>query len=403
MRALPILFVALAAVSAAAAAQRSGAFDQSRDHPAIKYSTTDSTTIVDTLNRKLADGTATLAYDPQTGYLTSVLALLDIPVESQVLVYSQTSQQARRISMTNPRAIYFNDQASVGYIRGAELLEIVAQDPVLGSIFYVLHQEPAAAPRFGRESQCLSCHLSWDTLGVPGMSVLSTFPRKSDRDYANGFFVDHYRQIQERWGGWYVTGRRVPARHMGNFPLFMPAPASTPPPARPSLEGRFDLSGYLTPYSDVVALMVLEHQVHFGNLVTRATWEARLGNEMRIAEAADALADYLLFVEEAPITDGPIVGSSGFAEVFQSRGPKDAKGRSLRDLDLRTRLQKYPVSWLIDTPQFRALPAAPKNLVLGRVRDVVNGKLTGAEYAHFTPPVRTALREMLPALGFSLF
>ena len=378
-------------------AQRAGVFDQSMNHPAIKYSTSDSNTIVDELNRKLADGSARLVFDEKTGFLKSVLELLKIPIESQVLVYTQTSQQARHITMTNPRAIYFNDQASVGYIRGAGLLEIVAQDAKLGSIFYVVHQEAGATPRFGREQQCLRCHLSWDTLGVPGMSVLSTFPRQSERDYANGFFVDHYRQIQERWGGWYVTGKRVPARHMGNLPLIVAKPIDAPPPSRVSLEGQVDLSGYLTPYSDVVALMVLDHQVHFTNLVTRATWEARLGDEMRIAESADALADYLLFVDEAPITDGPIEGSSGFSDVFVAQGRKDGNGRSLRELDLKTRLQKYPLSYMIHSPQFQALPEAPKNLVIGRVNDVLAGKITGPKYAHLTPAIRAAIRDILRA------
>jgi hypothetical protein len=385
----------LAASVSAALAQRTGVFDQSMNHPAIKYSTSDSNTVVDELNRKLADGSATLAFDDKTGYLKSVLDLLKIPVESQVLVYTQTSQQSSHITMTNPRAIYFNDEVSVGYIRGAGLLEIVAQDAALGSIFYVVHQDPGAAKRFGRESQCLRCHLSWDTLGVPGLSVLSTMPRKSERDYANGFFVDHYRQIQERWGGWYVTGTRVPARHMGNLPLIVAKPIDVPPPARASLAGQFDLSGYLTPYSDIVALMVLDHQAHFSNLVTRATWEARLGQEMRIAEAAQTIADYLLFVDEAAITDGPIVGSSGFAEKFVAAGKKDGQGRSLRELDLKTRLQKYPLSFMIYSPQFQALPEAAKNLVMGRVNDVLAGKIAGAKYAHLTPEIRTAIREIL--------
>ena len=390
-----LTMVVLAASVSVAVAQRTGVFDQSMNHPAIKYSTTDSTTVVDELNRKLADGSAKLEFDEKTGYLKSVLDLLKIPVESQVLVYTQTSQQASHITMTNPRAIYFNDEVSVGYIRGAGLLEIVAQDAKLGSIFYVVHQDAGAARRFGRESQCLRCHLSWDTLGVPGLSVLSTMPRQSERDYANGFFVDHYRQIQERWGGWYVTGKRVPARHMGNLPLIVAKPIEVPPPARVSLQGQFDLSGYLTPYSDVVALMVLDHQVHFSNLVTRATWEARLGQEMRIAEAAQTIADYLLFVDEAPITDGPIVGSSGFAETFEAQAKKDSKGRSLRELDLKTRLQKYPLSYMIYSPQFQALPEAPKNLVMGRINDVLSGKVAGAKYAHFTPGIRAAIREIL--------
>src|SRR5687768_5054415 len=158
-----LALVALCA-TVVAGQQRAGVFDQSMNHPAIKYSTSDSNTVVDELNRKLADGSATLVFDEKTGYLKSVLDLLHIPVESQVLVYTQTSQQSKHITMTNPRAIYFNDEASVGYIRGAGLLEIVAQDAKLGSIFYVVHQESGATARFGREQQCLRCHLSWDTL-----------------------------------------------------------------------------------------------------------------------------------------------------------------------------------------------------------------------------------------------
>lgn len=272
--------VALVGAVSTAIAQRPGAFDQSINHPAIRYNTADAVTVVEALNRKLADQSATLVFDEKSGYLKSVLDLLEVPVESQVLVYTQTSLQAPHITMTNPRAIYFNDQVSVGFVRGGGLLEIVAQDPVLGSVFYAVHQERTAAPTVGRESQCLRCHLSWDTLGVPGQTILSTFPRKDENDYANGFTVDHYRPIEDRWGGWYVTGKRVPARHAGNLPLFMPAfveaaragrPHPVPPPARVSLEGQFDLTGYPTPYSDIVALMVMEHQAHLFNLLTRAT------------------------------------------------------------------------------------------------------------------------------------
>ncbi len=373
--------------------RRTGAFDQSINHPAIKYLTTDTDTVVDQLNAKLRDGSAKLVFDDKTGYLKSVLDLLQVPVESQVLVYTQTSLQAQHIKMDNPRAIYFNDTVSVGYIRGAGLIEVTAQDPKMGTIFYAINQVPAAQPTFGRDQQCLRCHLSWDTLGVPGLSVLTTFPRKSEADYANGGSVDHYRPIEERWGGWYVTGKKVPAKHMGNLPLIMSKPIAVP--ARPSLEGQFDLSGYLTPYSDVVALMVLDHQAHFSNLVTRATWETRLGEEMRIAEAAQTLADYMLFVDEAPITGGGMEGSSGFAEKFMAAGPKDAKGRSLRELDLKTRLQKYPLSYMIYSPAFRALPDAPKNLVMGQIDRVLSGEIKDAKYAHLTPQLRAEIREIL--------
>ncbi len=376
--------------------RRMGAFDQSINHPAIKYLTADTDTAVDRLTAKLRDGSAKLVFDEKTGYLKSVLDLLHVPVESQMLVYSQTSLQAQHIRMNNPRAIYFNDSVSVGYIRNAGLIEITAQDSKMGSVFYSIHQTPAAQPTPGRDSQCLRCHLSWDTLGVPGLSVLTTFPRKSENDYANGGTVDHYRPIEERWGGWYVTGKRVPAKHMGNLPLIMPAASSVSQKTSPSLEGQFDLSGYLTPYSDIVALMVLEHQAHFSNLVTRATFEARLGEPLRIAEAADTLADYMLYVDEAAIPS-PIEGSSGYTEKFVTMGPKDPKGRSLRELDLKTRLQKYPLSYMIYSPAFREMPEAPKNLVMAKIERVLSGEVTDKKYAHLTPALRTAISEILRA------
>jgi hypothetical protein len=395
-RSLLLIVAVLCAAGVSALAQRrTGAFDQSMNHPAIRYSTSESHTAVDALNQKLREGSAKLDYEPQSGYLKSVLALLDVPVESQIMVYTQTSMQAKHVTRENPRAIYFNDEVAVGFIRGAGLIEIVAQDPALGSVFYVVHQEPSGNATFGREQQCLRCHLSWDTLGVPGLTILSTFPRKDENDYANGFTVDHFRPIDERWGGWFVTGTRVPAKHMGNLPLFMTKLPAAPPAAGKSLEGQFDLRGYLTPYSDIVALMVYEHQAHFSNLVTRATWEARAGDELRVAEAAAKIAEYMLFVDEAPITGGPVVGSSGYTERFQAAGPRDRKGRSLRDLDLQTRLQKYPLSYMIYSKAFQALPAAPKNLVLGQINRVLSGEVTGSKYAHLTPAARSAIREIL--------
>ena len=394
VRSLLLVAAVLCAAGVSALAQRrTGAFDQSINHPAIKYSTSESHTAVDALNQKLRDGSARLVYEPPSGYLKSVLALLDVPVESQIVVYTQTSMQAKHVTRENPRAIYFNDEVAVGFIRGAGLIEIVAQDPVLGSVFYVVHQEPSGNATFGREQQCLRCHLSWDTLGVPGTTILSTFPRKSESDYANGFTVDHFRPIEERWGGWYVTGKRVPPRHMGNLPLFVAKPLEALPPSYVALE-HVNLDGYPSRYSDIVALMVFEHQTHLNNLITRATWEARLGQPMRVAEAAETLADYLLFVDEAPITSA-IEGSSGFTAAFQARGRKDAKGRSLRELDLKTRLQKYPLSYMIYSPQFQAMPEAVKNLVWGRINGVLSGEITSPKYAHLTPDLRTAIREIL--------
>ena len=349
------------------AAQRAGAFGASRDHEAIQYSTAPVNDAVTSLNARLQRGEASLAFEPVSGYLRAVLKSFAIPVESQVLVYSQTSFQARRINAKNPRAVYFTDSVAVGFVRGGDILEIAVQDPRQGTIFYTLPQTASAAPQFQRNDQCLSCHLSWDTRAVPGPFVLTVFPRRTDAEYANGFQVDHRSPLEERWGGWYVTGARVPAS-MGNLDLLQPKMPSTGPrpvAAKRSLEGALDLDGYATPFSDVVALMVLEHQTLATNLITRAGWEFRAGDAARGREAVEELADYLTFKDE-PRLPHPVKGTSGFAEAFAAQGPKDAKGRSLREFDLTTRLMRYPLSYMVYSAGFRGLPPAVRSAVLTR-------------------------------------
>jgi hypothetical protein len=366
--------------------QRAGAFSASRDHAAIAYSTAPTTDVATHLNQKLADGSATLGFDPVTGYLRSLLTALDLPVESQVLVYSETSFQARKINRKNPRAIYFNDRVSVGWVRGGDILEISAQDPRQGTVYYSLAQTPDGPPRLTRSHNCLSCHLSWDTLAVPGPLVLTTMPRRNDSEYANGGHINHATPVADRWSGWFVTGTRVPKQQFGNVELMQPnMPASGPQPvaAKTSVEGEFDLRGYPTPYSDVVALMVLDHQAHATNLITRLGWEFRLAAHEqnderalaspRVRDAIDTLVDYFLFVDEAPLPS-PIRGSSGFADVFQATGPRDAKGRSLRELELTTRLLRYPCSYMIYSPGFDGLPVAVRKAVYTRITDVLAGK-----------------------------
>lgn len=396
---------ALVALTAGLAAQRAGAFGASRDHPAIAYTDGPVATVVSDLNQKLQQGTLQLAFDPVTGYLRSVLDALAIPIESQVLVYSETSFQARRINMRNPRAVFFNDRAAVGFVRGGDILEVAAQDPRQGMVFYMLNQAAGRpALQFVRNDKCLSCHLSWETLAVPGPFVLSVLPRRSDQEYASGGHIDHRAPIAERWGGWYVTGTRVPPRQLGNIALLQPdLPESGPKPvaAKMSLDGVFDLAGYPAPFSDVAALMVLEHQTRATNLITRAGWEFRQavhegGNVLspRVSEAVGELVDYLVFVDEAPLPSA-IRGSSGFAEKFAARGPHDRKGRSLRELQLDTRLMRYPCSYMIYSPGFEGLAPPLKSAVYRRIGDVISGKNSSAKYAHLTRADRQAIGEIL--------
>ena len=403
-------------------AQRPDAFVVSRDHPSIEYSTRPVNNAVSNLNRKIQDGTVRLTFDGPSGYLRSALEAFNIAVESQVAVFAANSFQGGRVSPRNPRAVFFADSVAIGWVRGGPILEVAAQDPQQGVIFYTLDQQKADTPQFTRHEDCLACHLSWDTLGVPGLFVLSAFPLPEDKNaYASGFVSDHRASLELRWGGWYVTGRPGTVQHMGNVFSAKPAgsggPTTKPTDVTPelkSLDGQFDVEGYPSHFSDVVALMVLEHQTRMTNLITRVGWESRLASyeerttdaapltaprdrrdrAARVRDAAQDLVDYLLFVDEAPFA-GKVQGSSGFSEKFSAQGPRDGKGRSLRQLDLDHRLMRYPCSYMIYTDAFDALPASAKDFVYKRMWQVLSGEAKESRYTRLSVADRQAIVEIL--------
>ena len=415
MRAFHLVFVAACVLGAVCVstvwAQRGGVFRGSRDHPAINYSAGPVDNAVATLNEQIRAGTVRLDFEDGFGYLRSVLTSLDIPVDSQVAVFSPTSNQANLIASDNPRVLYFRDDVTVAWIRGTTVLEAAVLDARQGSVFYTLQQEATDVPQFVRDDQCLACHLTWDTLGVPGLQILSTFPLTSDPNaYATGFVSDHRARLDDRWGGWYVTGHHEPLLHMGNVEVTdvedPNATVGVPRDPLPSLAARFDVEGYPTAHSDIVALMVLEHQVHMTNLITRIGWEAR-----RIAyrdqgtvpepvqadlirDAAVEVVDYLLFVDEAPLST-PLEGSTTFAQVFAAQGPFDQQGRSLRQFDLTQRLMRYPCSYMIYTAAFDALPDLAKDAIYDRLWQILSGAVTDSPYDRLSPADREAVLEIL--------
>jgi hypothetical protein len=401
---LSVAVLSVALASAAIAAQRRDAFVENREHPAIEYSSAPATNDVAALKRRLEEGTVSLRFDPASGYLQSALEALRVPVSSQALVFSQTSFQAPRIRMHNPRAVYFNDTVSVGWVRGGDILELAAFDPRQGVIFYQLDQKASARPQIERNDSCLACHLSWETLGVPGLMVQSVHPLPDERSYVNGYTTIHGSPLDQRWGGWWVTGNAGGAKHMGNVSVMWNDKGTrlpNPTRALPSLEGLFDLKGFPSAHSDVVAMFVLAHQTHMTNLMTRTGWEARLAASapspdasLRVREAARDLVDYLLFVDEQPLA-APVQGSSGFAEFFAAQGPRDSRGRSLRQFDLRRRLFRYPCSYMIYTEAFDALPPAAKETVYMRMWDVLSGRDTHPRYKVLSAADRQAIVQIL--------
>ena len=401
----------VAAVPGAATLQER--FSTSHRHPAIEYATGPRTDRVAELHRRLRSG-ASLSFDRRQGFLPAVLDALDVPVESQTLVFSKTSLQAGAIGPANPRAIYFTDDVAVAWIRGSPAIELAALDPRQGVMFYALVQRPPARG-FERPRSCLECHVSAATLGVPGLAVGSAVVDPAGAPYSS-IPVDQRTPIESRWGGWYVTGRTGLGRHVGNTvaadpdrPLLLHDDANF---NLPSVAGRFDVSGYPSPYSDIAALMVLEHQTHMTNLLVRAGWEFRAAAHERrttrglfaapegpagdpvLRGAVHDLVDYLLFVDEAPLTDR-MVGTSGFAEAFEARGPFDGRGRTLREIALDRRLFRYPCSYLIYSAAFDALPPDARAAIYRRMWQVLSGSDRDPRYARLSRRDRQDIADIL--------
>ncbi|MFO0803484.1 MAG: hypothetical protein U0791_10235 [Gemmataceae bacterium] len=397
--------------------------------PPINYEKATPDNAVSRLQAQLAANKAKLAFEDERGYLKSTLDALKIPVSSQVLVFSRTSLQRSKIAPKTPRAIYFNDDVYIGFCQRGEVLEVSVADPTLGTVFYSLDQEPAERPRFKRETEsCLICHGSSSTRGIPGHLMRSVHPDRSGEPIlgSGSYRTDDASAFEDRWGGWYVTGKSGKTEHLGN--RVYRNRQDYDDPVNPigtknvlDLKPFFTPGVYLTPHSDIVALLVLGHQVNMHNRIARAALETRCAihyqDELRkalkepgakydsvrsrIASVGDDLLKVLLFTDYMPLDDR-IEGNTTFTKDFAARGPFDSKGRSLRQFDLKERVFRFPCSYLIYSESFERLPDPVKDYVLRRLFDVLKGTDTDKSFAHLTPADRTAvleiLRETLPNL-----
>jgi hypothetical protein len=376
------------------------------------------------LQKQIDAGEVHLEYEPQFGYLKSVLEKLGIPVSSQTLVFSKTSFQFRKISPQTPRALYFNDDVYIGFVHDGKALEIISFDPTQGAIFYLLDVQKTQHPTFQRaELDCSQCHIVPATRNVPGVLLRSIIPTSSGTQLvrSTAFITGQESPLKDRWGGWYVTGTTGGQTHMGN--VVVPEGQSEEHLDRVAganvtkLDGRFDRSFYPTGDSDVVAQLVLAHQTQMHNLITLTNYKTRLALYAEAAKnkaaglPADNLPDaakekyqrpaedllrYLLFTNEAPL-DAEIKGTSGFAEEFAAHGPRDPQGRSLRDFDLRTRIFKYSCSYLIYSEDFDALPPPAKEYVYRRLLEILTGRDESRDFAKLTKQNRQTILEILLA------
>jgi hypothetical protein len=355
------------------------------EHPAIQYASRPTTDRVTKLSESIARSARSFERDARTGHLMSVLDALGIPLESQLLVFSKTGVQRAYTGPQNPRALFFNESVAVGYVPGAPLIEVAAHDPQQAVVFYTVDQA-ADRPAFVRRTSCLSCHVSASTLDVPGMIVRSNFvgddgaplPRLGSND------VTHQTPHPDRWGGWYVTSEGAPPpysqrAHGGNITfsgrgdtsnqVFLDWLTSSP-----------ETRGYPSSNSDIVSLLVFDHQMRAINMMSRLNWEARVAtsegrsaaSDATVRRLADELADYLLFAGEAP-APVPLTPRAGFAERLARTTPKDRQGRSFGQLLLTNRLFRYPCSYMVYSEAFDGLPAAVRATVYARMLDTLSG------------------------------
>jgi len=354
-----------------------------------------------------------------------ILRELNVPESSQMLVFSKTSVQRVRISPQNPRAIFFNDDCYVGWVPGG-LVEVAAMDPKLGPIFYTIDpmERGTAVQRFRRDSGCLSCHAANFTRDIPGVFARSVFAEATGSPIFNAGseVVDHTTPFEQRWGGWYVTGKHGAGRHRGNAFAHDGGETVTLDMERGAnlteLKKFIDPSVYPMPTSDIVALMVYEHQLAVHSALTRANYEClrMLAYQRGLQESfkepltdepfydsvksvfrnsTEAVLDALLYKDEAPLPAGGIEGTPAFRETFEKGGKRSANAGSLRDLDLRQRLTKYRCSHLIHSSQFRALPKPLLKQISQRLNRILTEPESEKRYAYLAAEERTAIATIL--------
>lgn len=385
------------------------------DLPPLRYSDSAATDPLALLAAGSPAGMAATDAKTPLERLRFVLRLLEIPEESQVLVFSKTSKQNPLIHPGNPRCLFFNENSYVGYVPGGDI-EVITHDPVLGAVFYLVSagSEPQTL-RISRDtSQCLSCHGTARTQSVPGVLVRSVFPDSTGQPLFSlgSFLIDHGSPLRERWGGYYVTGHSS-LPHLGNRTFEDTQERDFPdkPLLLKTAADKIDASRYLRATSDIVALMVLEHQCHMHNTLAAAAVNYRRmhwlqksldpaadpdeGAAGRYAdEAAAGIVKLLLFEGEAALGDEGIDGEPGFQNAFLRRFPKTTDGRSLADFNLYDRIFKHRCSYMVYSAAFSSLPERIRSAVIGQLHGILNSDPSPLNH----PDLKSASRHRIASI-----
>jgi hypothetical protein len=397
------------------------------EQPPLLYSESQATNAVTRLQVALETGAWVPPTASEEDLLRNTLDALCVPIDSQVLVFSKTSLQRKLIHPRNPRALYFSDDTYVGWVPGG-LMEIAATDAHLGIAFHSLKRIPSKnTVQILRDPECLNCHAGPLTGQWPGLMIRSVFVDDAGEPItsAGGFVTTHASPLSERWGGWYVTGQHGAVRHLGNSFITKPDYVDGVGISldRASGANRMDLSAFFPPErypgsdSDLVALMVLEHQVEMHNRLIRASLRSRrwlhyqsslrkelgqpassepTGSARVVIDSESArILEHLLFCDEASLPEGGVRGNDAFPDAFARNRRTDSRGRSLKDLDLQTRLFKFRCSYMIYSQAFDNLPDALKTTVYRSLHHILAAEVPPPRYAHLAAAEREAIQEIL--------
>ena len=376
------------------------------EQPPHNYSAAIPGDRVSKLKRVLESGELQFDRTSEKAFLRSLLKQLGIPESSQLLVFSTTSLQLSLISPSNPRAIYFTEDVYVGFIPGGRI-EIVSIDPDLGGIFYIFDIPRGDSPiKMDRSGRCMNCHASEETGQVPGLVIKSVIPGRTGGSI-NAFRVGqtgHQIPYEQRLGGWHVTGAEGFTNHFRNF---IGRLVDGTVQRTPNVVGeRFRTENYLVATSDLLPHLILEHQAGFVNRAAEANYRARTlshnhggkqgGNQAGELKAQiELLTRYLLLADEAAMPSGGIIDHSEFGRVFQAGGKKTASGRSLRELDLRTRLFRHRCSPMIYSVSFQGLNPGLKKGVYDLMKTALAAGSKSDVSRHIPDQEKQQIREIL--------
>ena len=393
------------------------------EEPPINYSATPTNDRATAISAKFQSRAMEIRSMPAKKRLQWLLAELGVPVESQIFVFSKTSLQRDLINPEAPRVLYFSDEAYIGWSpTGA--FEVAVFDAKLGATFYVF--EPHATkeePLLARSGDCLLCHSRHEH--TPSLRTRSVFPDANGEPLSGSGSsnIAPSTPLAERWGGWYVTGTKAPFEHRGNLTGKkiddFEGPAAQPTRNLLSLEGVVDTRRYLLKTSDVVPLLMHDHQVHVHNVLSKANQDARIalhrwpamreilglpkdappqGSCLVVFDSqAEKVLDALLCRDDATWPAGGIQGDGVFAPAYAKTRKPDAKGRSLRDLDLQTRLFRYRCSPLIYSESFATLPKELHDIILLRLSSGLRAFPPSPSFGHLPDDERAAIHEILSA------